>query len=166
MHERTGGQTAVGMINIVFGLMGIALSALLIALGPAIAADMARPHQGVGVFIMKLPTYDAFSLGLELAMLTAWCALVITGFGVLRLEQWSTQACIACGAAICFLSMAKLIDGGFNYIALGFVAYGALLAGICARSDWRIAFAAARGQRHVHDELVDADALAAERRAA
>jgi hypothetical protein len=157
LNERTGGQTAVGVTSVVFGLMGIALSALLFAFGPALEADMARPHDVAGTFAMKLPSSDALSMSLEIGMLAAWIALVFTGFGVLRVASWSMQACIVCGAALCFLSLAKILEGGFSYIALGFALYGGVLAGGSVRAEWRLAIAAARSTRDVDHIAVDAD---------
>lgn len=142
MDQRTGGQTAVGMINISFGLMGIVVSLLLFALGRNLEADLAA-HSAAsapGMFITRLPTTDLVSSTIEFMMIATWMALIAAGAGVLRLAPWGRSVSMLCGAMLFLVGCAKSIDSGLSFITVGEVAYGVLLCAVFLRADWRLAF--------------------------
>ena len=157
VEERTGGQMAIGVTSISFGVMGVAMSALLFAFGPALAADMASgvTAHHTPTYTLKLPANDAISLWLELALLAAWIALIVAGAGVLQFKSWSRPASILSGAAITLLCAAKIFEGGFSYSALGFATFGAVLLAVFLRSDWKQMSARERDERDIEHILLE-----------
>ncbi len=154
---------ATGLTSVSFGLMGLAHSALLLAFGPALEADMLRGDEAAGTFVMKLPTSDAASMQLELAIVLAWIALIVAGAALLRSKLWSRSATMITGIALCAVTAAKMIEGGFSYTELGIMAFGAVIAWVTLRADWLTAQPSAT---ELHSAPGDQPALAADRRAA
>lgn len=139
MHERTGQQTAIGMINIAFGMMGLVLSALFFALGPRLEASLGAGGASPGLFVTRMPTSTAVSAALEVAMLVTWLIVIWAGAGALRQSQWAQRASLLAGGALLVVSSAKVVDSGPGFITLGFVAYGALVLTVATRLNWSTA---------------------------
>ena len=138
-NKRTGGMTAVGVLNIVFGAIG-ALFAILIVLGGGMMAAMgagmeaefegaAAGAAGVGG-IMAIAGIVAFG---------ASAAMLFSGIGVLGLKPWGRKLAMVCGGAWAVLNIITLFSG-FNLFNLGFAVYGGLLVWLFLQPDWKAAF--------------------------
>jgi hypothetical protein len=77
------------------------------------------------------------SLTLEVARAGTWIAIIVAGVLVLRASRWSRWANIICGGAFLFINGAKIIDGGFNIIDIGFASYGMALIAFFMLTNWR-----------------------------
>ena len=138
-NKRTGGMTAVGVLNIVFGAIG-ALFAILIVLGGGMMAAMgagmeaefegaAAGAAGVGG-IMAIAGIVAFG---------ASAAMLFSGIGVLGLKPWGRKLAMICGGAWAVLNIITLFSG-FNLFNLGFAVYGGLLVWLFLQPEWKAAF--------------------------
>ena len=138
-NKRTGGMTAVGVLNIVFGAIG-ALFAILIVLGGGMMAAMgagmeaefegaAAGAAGVGG-IMAIAGIVAFG---------ASAAMLFSGIGVLGLKPWGRKLAMVCGGAWAVLNIITLFSG-FNLFNLGFAVYGGLLVWLFLQPEWKAAF--------------------------
>ncbi len=138
-NRRTGGMTAVGVLNIVFGAIG-ALFAILIVLGGGMMAAMgagmeaefegaAAGAAGVGG-IMAIAGIVAFG---------ASAAMLFSGIGVLGLKPWGRKLAMICGGAWAVLNIITLFSG-FNLFNLGFAVYGGLLVWLFLKPEWKAAF--------------------------
>ena len=138
-NKRTGGMTAVGVLNIVFGAIG-ALFAILIVLGGGMMAAMgagmeaefegaAAGAAGVGG-IMAIAGIVAFG---------ASAAMLFSGIGVLGLKPWGRKLAMICGGAWAVLNIITLFSG-FNLFNLGFAVYGGLLVWLFLKPEWKAAF--------------------------
>ncbi len=138
-NKRTGGMTAVGVLNIVFGAIG-ALFAILIVLGGGMMAAMgagmeaefegaAAGAAGVGG-IMAIAGIVAFG---------ASAAMLFSGIGVLGLKPWGRKLAMVCGGAWAVLNIITLFSG-FNLFTLGFAVYGGMLVWLFLKPEWKAAF--------------------------
>jgi len=157
MDARTGGQTAIGMLNIAFGLMGVVMSLLLFAFGAQLQADLASSavNNAPGLFITRMPTASSTTAALELILVVVWIVLAVSGIGVLRLAPWGRQVSLIAGVALFMISGAKIIDSGLSFIAVGFVGYAITLLAVFTRTDWGVAFSGVTAELDAaHDALL------------
>jgi len=159
VRERTGEETAIGATNVAFGAMGVVLSALLFTLGPELAADMQNSSErsSAGEFVVAMPATDVTSLGLEIARVATWIAIIVAGVLMLRMSRWSRPANLVCGAAFLAINAAKIVEGGFSFIDFGFASYGMALIAFLMLMNWRMASEQAGAISRERDPLVTSE---------
>ena len=138
-NKRTGGMTAVGVINIVFGAIG-ALFAILIVLGggmmAAMGAGMEAEFEGAATGAAGLGGIMAI---VGIVAFGASAAMLFSGIGVLGLKPWGRKLAMVCGGAWAVLNIITLFSG-FNLFNLGFAVYGGLLVWLFLQPEWKAAF--------------------------
>ncbi len=147
-HKRTGGMTAIGVLNIVFGSLG-ALFALLIVLGGGIVAalgagaeaEFGADAQGAAA---ASATLGGIVILVGLVALIANAVLAISGIGVLGLKPWGRKLAMICGGAWAVLNILTLFSG-FNLLNLGFAVYGGTLVWLFLKPEWKAAFSGQPG---------------------
>ena len=157
-RQRTGGMTAVAVLNIVFGSIGILNGLFLIAGAFFLMHELSR------LDVFQIPVARlAFAL---LALATGIVGL-IAGIGILKLRSWArTLSLVYAGLliALCVLSfftvpiiasigtydlraidgsgLARLIVFAAIYLAIP-VIYAPVLCIVCSTPTWKLAFAKA-----------------------
>ncbi len=143
-NKRTGGMTAVGVLNIVFGAIG-ALFAILIVLGggmmAAMGAGMEAEFEGAAAGAAGMGGIMAI---VGIVAFGASAAMLFSGIGVLGLKPWGRKLAMVCGGAWAVLNIITLF-GGFNLFNLGFAVYGGLLVWLFLQPDWKAAFSGQPG---------------------
>ena len=140
---RTGGMTAIGVLNIVFGSIGTLMSLLVVlgggllaAGGAAMEAEMAGETEGMGTAV-------AAGGGLIAVMgivgVVACATMIVSGVGVLKLAPWGRMLTIACGSIIALLNIFSMTQG-FSITSLLFAGYGVMLVALFMKPDWKAAF--------------------------
>lgn len=139
-NKRTGGMTAVGVINIVFGAIG-ALFAILIVLGGGMMAAMGAGMEAEFGAEFEGAAAGAAGLGGIMAIvgIVASAAMLFSGIGVLGLKPWGRKLAMICGGAWAVLNIITLFSG-FNLFNLGFAVYGGLLVWLFLQPEWKAAF--------------------------
>ncbi len=142
-NKRTGGMTAVGVLNIVFGAIG-ALFALLIVLGGGMIAAMGAGMEAEFGAEFEGAAVGTAGLGGVMAIVgivafAASAAMLFSGIGVLGLKPWGRKLAMVCGGAWAVLNIITLFSG-FNLFNLGFAVYGGLLVWLFLQPDWKAAF--------------------------
>ena len=142
-NKRTGGMTAVGVLNIVFGSLG-ALFAILIVLGGGMVAAMGSGMESAIAAEVEGAAAGAAGMGGRMAIVgmigfVACAALVFSGIGVLGLKPWGRKLSMIFGGAWAVLNIITLFSG-FNPVSLGFAVYGGLLVWLFLKPDWKAAF--------------------------
>jgi hypothetical protein len=143
--QRTGGMTAVGILNIVFGSLGSLVALLAIVGGGLVAAVGAAGEaesagtdaEGIGAAVA---TGGMLVMVIGLVYLLCMSLLIFDGIGVLKLKPWGRTLSIACGAGIALLSGYSIITGEFSIMTLGMCGYGLLLVGLFMTENWKAAF--------------------------
>ncbi len=147
-NRRTGGMTAVGVLNIVFGAIG-ALFAILIVLGGGMMAAMGAGMEAEFGAEFEGAAAGAAGLGGIMAIVGivafgASAAMLFSGIGVLGLKPWGRKLAMVCGGAWAVLNIITLFSG-FNLFNLGFAVYGGLLVWLFLQPDWKAAFSGQPG---------------------
>lgn len=152
MHRtRTGGMTAIGILNIVFGAFG-ALGSLLIVLGGGLlAAGSAAMEASGDPAAAELSSLGMMGGGFILLIgLVAGVFSILTivsGIGVLKLAPWGRVLCIVCGIGMFALSGLGIAGGDMGLGNLIGLVYGGLITVLCFTNTWRSAFSG-----DAHDE--------------
>ena len=142
--QRTGGMTAIGVVNIVLGVIGCLFSLLILVGGGVLAAaggDIAAPAgsnesagmmmaQGVGLLFVLI----------GLVSLVTWLLTMISGIGVLMMRSWGRTLAMVCGAVIIVVQVLSMISGSFGILSIGLLIYGGLLVGLFMKPSWKMAF--------------------------
>ncbi|HRQ72334.1 MAG TPA: hypothetical protein PLU35_04815 [Phycisphaerales bacterium] len=141
--NRTGGMTAVAVLNFIFGGWGMLVNLLVVlgggllaVFGGAVAASgesggAAAAGAGIGLTLVGL-------LGLFAGLL-----LFIGGFGILKMKPWARQACLAYAGIAVIVNLAgiALLSTGFGLTQIIGFAYPAILAYLfLANPQWKQAF--------------------------
>lgn len=145
-HQRTGGMTAIGILNIVFGSIGSLAALLALLFGGLLAAGGAvldaesagTGGEGVGGMVAA---GGMLVMVVGLVGLVCWGLLVVAGIGVLRLRPIGRTLSIACGGGIALLSGYSIVNGDFGIMNLGMCGYGLVLVGLFLQPPWKAAFA-------------------------
>ncbi len=142
-NKRTGGMTAIGVLNIVFGALG-ALFAILIVLGGGMVAAMGAGMEAEFGAEFQGATASTASLGGIMAIVGivafgASAAMVFSGIGVLGLKPWGRKLAMVCGGAWAVLNIITLFSG-FSVFNLGLAVYGGLLVWLFLKPQWKAAF--------------------------
>ena len=142
-NKRTGGMTAVGVLNIVFGAIGALFSLLIVlggglvaAMGAGMEAEFGAEFEGAAVGTAGLGGIMAIA---GIVAFGACAAMVFSGIGVLGLKPWGRKLAMVCGGAWAVLNIITLF-GGFNPLNLGFAVYGGLLVWLFLKPEWKAAF--------------------------
>ncbi len=142
--QRSGGMTAIGILNIIFGSLGslgslvmILGGGLLAAGGSAMEAQMGPDAEGFGEFAA---TGGAIFMAIGVAGLLTWVALLVSGVGVLKLAAWGRKLAMICGGVMALLGGVSVVANGFGLGNLGMFVYGVLLIGLFLKPQWKAAF--------------------------
>jgi hypothetical protein len=135
--NRTGGMTAIGILNIVFGSLG-SLFSLLVLLGGGIIAASGTAAGSSGT---TAAAGGGLIMLVGLVFLACWATLVFAGIGVMKMTHWGRTLSIVCGGVIALLQLVSFVTTGFNFVGLIVLAYGAALVGLFMQPAWRDAFA-------------------------
>ncbi len=141
--QRTGGMTAVGVVNIVLGVIGCLFSLLLLVGGGVLAAsggDFAAQAGSDESFGMVAQGAGMVVVLLGLVLLVTWLLTMISGIGVLMMRSWGRTLAMICGAAIIVVNLLSIISGGFGVVSLAMLIYGGLLVGLFMKPSWKMAF--------------------------
>ncbi len=153
--NRTGGMTAVAVLNFIFGGWGM-LGSLLVVLGGGLLAAIGGAASASG----EADGAAAAGAGIGLTLvgllgLFAGLLLFVGGFGILKMKPWARQACLAYAGIAVIVNLAgiALLGTGFGLTQiLGFV-YPALLAYLfLANPQWKQAFSPATGSSHARND--------------
>ena len=141
---RTGGMTAIGVLNIVFGTIGTLLMVVVVLLGGLLAAGgAAMEAEAAAADAEGMGTMVAAGGGIIAVMgiigLLASAALAVSGIGVLKLAPWGRILTMVCGGSICGLQVLSMLQG-FSITSLLVAGYGAMLIGLFMKPEWKAAF--------------------------
>jgi len=116
-------------MSIAFGVMGLAMSALILALGPTVQADISsQSADSAYTFVsLTMPTAHGLGMALEAARIATWLTLIVMGFFVLRGSRWSLSTVALSAALLLAVDGMKIIDTGLSFIDLGCAGYGGVL---------------------------------------
>lgn len=143
--NRTGGMTAVAVLNFIFGGWTV-LGSLLIVLGGGLLAAFGGAVAASGE--SGGATAAGAGIGITLVGLLSLCAgllLVVGGIGILKMKPWARQACLAYAGIAVIVNLAgiALLGTGFGIGQIVGFAYPALLAYLfLANPQWKQAFSA------------------------
>lgn len=147
-HQRTGGMTAIGILNIVFGSIGALVMLLFVLGGSLLAAGGAAMEAEMGAEANGMGAATAAGGGLIMVIgvvgLICWTAMIISGIGVLKLKSWGRTLSMVCGGIVALLSVYSLTQQ-FSIMNVAFLVYGGLLVGLFMKSDWKAAFGGGTG---------------------
>ncbi len=146
--NRTGGMTAVAVVNFILGGWGV-LGSLFLVLGGGLLAAFggavsASGESGGGAVA-------GAGIGITLVGLLSLCAgllLVVGGIGILKMKPWARQACLAYAGIAVVVNLAgiALLSTGFGVTQILGFAYPAILAYLfLANPQWKQAFTPATG---------------------
>jgi hypothetical protein len=144
MTRRSGGITAIGILNIVFGSLGAIVSLLIViggglfaGAGAMVEADAGAEAEGFGA---AAGVAGGLIMIVGLIGLVSAAALGVSGIGVLMLRPWGRVLSIVCGASIVLLNLLSLVSGGGNLVTLVAMIYGGLLVGLFFTPKWKAVF--------------------------
>ena len=141
--QRTGGMTAIGILNIVLGAIGSLLSLLVVLGGGLLAAGGAAASSsgdtsGAGGAMAAGGGLIAI---MGLVGLACWGMMCFSGIGVLKLAPWGRTLSMVCGGFIAALMVLSMVTSGtFSIMNTLFMCYGAMLVYMCMRPEWKQAF--------------------------
>ncbi len=141
--QRTGGMTAVGVVNIVLGVIGCLFSLLLRVGGGVLAAsggDFGAQAGGDESFGMVAQGAGMVVVLLGLVGLVTYLLTMISGIGVLMMRSWGRTLAMICGAVIIVMYLLSIISGGFGVVSLAMLIYGGVLVGLFMKPSWKMAF--------------------------
>ncbi|MCW5777180.1 MAG: hypothetical protein KIS87_12150 [Phycisphaeraceae bacterium] len=144
--NRTGGMTAVAVLNFILGGWGM-LGGLFLALGGGLLAVFGGAVSasgesgggagaGIGLTLVGL-------LGLFAGLL-----LVVGGVGILKMKPWARRACLAYAGIAVIVNLAgiALLSTGFGLTQIIGFAYPAIIAYLfLANPQWKQAFTPSAG---------------------
>ncbi len=141
--QRTGGMTAIGVVNIVLGVIGCLFSLLLLVGGGVLAAgggDFAAQAGGGENFGMMAQGAGLTVMVIGLVGLVTYLLTMISGIGVLMMRSWGRKLAMICGAVIIVVNVLSMISGGFGIMTIAMLIYGGLLVGLVMKPSWKMAF--------------------------
>ncbi len=141
--QRTGGMTAIGVVNIVLGVIGCLFSLLVLVGGGVLAAgggDFASHAGGNESFGTMAQGAGMMVVLIGLVGLVTWLLTMISGVGVLMMRSWGRTLAMICGAVIIVVNVLSMISGGFGIMTLATLVYGGLLVGLFMKPSWKMAF--------------------------
>ncbi len=147
--QRTGGMTAIGILNFVFGGLGCVFSLLMVLGGGAFAflgsaMEEAAAAEGMSTegFGEAAATGGAMFMLLGLVGLVLSVLLIIAGVGVMKVRPWGRTCSLAYAGSKIILGIGAAIIGGFGFVTImGFV-YPVVLGVLFTRPAWKAAFSA------------------------
>lgn len=138
------GHQAIGVLNIVFGAVGLILSALALLGSTMIAAlGGALATQGeTGPLGGLVAGGGAVLTVLSLASLAVAGLLVAGGIGILQMQPWGRKLSLAHAWAAVVINVVHLLIGGFSGALCQLVAliYPVVLLVLLNQPDWKAAF--------------------------
>ena len=143
-NKRTGGMTAIGVLNIVFGALG-ALFAILIVLGGGMIAAMGSGMEAEFGAEFEGAAADTAGIGGIMILVGIFALLVsgtmcFSGIGVLGLKPWGRKLSMICGGGLVVLNVASIFLGGFGLMNFVWIGYGCVLVGVFMKPDWQATF--------------------------
>ncbi len=141
--QRTGGMTAIGVVNIVLGGIGCLISLLILVGGGVLAAgggEFAAQAGGDESFGMMAQGAGLLVVVIGLVFLVTYLLTMISGIGVLMMRSWGRTLAMVCGAVIIVVQVLSMISGGFGILPLTILIYGGLLVGLFMKPSWKMAF--------------------------
>ena len=136
-------MTAIGVVNIVLGVIGCLFSLLVLVGGGVLAA-------GGGEFASRAggdESFGAMAQGagmmvvlIGLVGLVTWLLTMISGVGVLMMRSWGRTLAMLCGAVIIVVNVLSMINGGFGIMAIATLIYGGMLVGMFMKPSWKMAY--------------------------
>ena len=142
--QRTGGMTAIGVLNIIFGSLGTLLSLLVVAGGGLLAAGGAAMEAELGADAEGMggmaATGGAIIVAIGLAGAVTWAMLFIGGIGVLKLASWGRTLCMVCAGALSLLTILNFTQNGFGLGGMLLIGYSATMVGLFMKAEWKAAF--------------------------
>lgn len=140
--QRTGGMIALGIVNIILGLLGTGINLLGVLAMGAITALAASDTSGDPVVEGVAASGLFMTLGL-LGAAVLWICTIIGGIGIISVKSWGRFLCLACGGIMALTGVLSILSGdGFIGPGLMFIT-GAVQIGLLNRPDWKRAFASA-----------------------
>ncbi|MHC5023791.1 MAG: hypothetical protein ACYTGG_07755 [Planctomycetota bacterium] len=137
-NQRTGGMTAIGILNIIFGSLGT-LGSLMLVLGggllavggAAMEAEMGAEAEGMGA---------AAAAGGGMIMIIGLVGAVVGGIGVLKCAPWGRTLSMLCCGVIGLMSVLTIVMGDFGIVTLGMIGYAGAQIGLFFKPEWKAAF--------------------------
>ena len=147
-NKRTGGMTAIGILNIVFGSIGALVAIIIVlgggmiaAIGAGVEAEFGTEAQGAGAAGAGMGGIMAL---VGIIGLVACGVMVFSGIGVLGLKPWGRKLAMIGGGSWSILNVIMLFNS-FNLFILAFAFYGGLLVWLFLKPDWKAAFSGQPG---------------------
>jgi len=141
--QRTGGMTAIGIMNIVFGSIGTLLCLLVAVGGGVIAAasgtmeaELGPESAGAGEMAA---TGGAIIAAIGILGALSWALLFVGGIGILKLASWGRKVCIVAGALLTVLSVVNFTQGGVGVMGLAMLGYCITVVALCCTPTWKTA---------------------------
>lgn len=140
--QRTGGMTAIGILNIVFGSFGC-LFGLLALLGTGLltafgaAASGTEPGAGAAV-----ATVGAIGMLVSLGLLGASACLLFGGVGVLKVAPFGRKYTLIGAGACLGLTALNVFMSGFSidFMSVIMLGYCGFVMYMCMTPQWKQAF--------------------------
>lgn len=144
--QRTGGMTAIGILNIIFGSFGTLFSIMFVILGGlfavggmAMESEMGSEAEGMGA---AAAAGGGFIALIGIVSVIFGLMTIFAGIGVLKLAPWGRTLTIVCGFGIVGLNLLGIATGGIGFFSIVSIAWGAILLGFCFSQEWKNTFAA------------------------
>ena len=136
-------MTAIGVVNIVLGVIGCLFSLLILVGGTALAVgggDFAAQAGGDESFGTMAQGAGLLVVLIGLVGLVTWLLTMISGIGVLMMRSWGRTLAMLCGAVIIVVQVLSMISGGFGILSIALLIYGGTLVGLFMKPSWKMAF--------------------------
>jgi hypothetical protein len=136
-------MTAIGVVNIVLGVIGCLFSLLVLVGGGVLAAgggEFAAQAGGDESFGMMAQGAGLMVVVIGFVGLITWLLTMISGIGVLMMRSWGRTLAMLCGAVLIVVNVLSLVNGGFGIMTIATLIYGAMLVGLFMKPSWKMAF--------------------------
>lgn len=141
---RTGGMTAMAILNIIFGSLGAVVGLLFLVMGGVMAAGSAAMEAELGAEAEGLAEIGAMGgaiMAIVGIIFIAVCvALFVAGIGLIKMAPWGRTLSIVCGISLIGVNVLFMLFGGIgggSFIGIG---YGIILTGLCFSASWKQAY--------------------------
>jgi len=136
-NQRTGGMTAIGILNIVFGSVRGLLALFTILGGGLVAALGSAAGEEAGTSVAAQGGAIAV---IGLVALVCSIMLLIAGIGVLKMKPWGRSLSLAAAALWLITSIGQVFMLEFSVTAVLGMVYPAIVVGLFMTPAWRHAF--------------------------
>lgn len=147
--QRTGGMTAIGVLNIIFGSLGTLLCLLMVvgggllaAGGAAMEAELGAEAEGLGA---TAATGGAIVVLIGLAGAVAWILMFVGGIGVLKVASWGCKMSLIGAVCVALLNLVSLFTGGFGITNVLMIGYCVTVVALFMKPEWKAAFSGQAG---------------------